>query len=268
VDITNSTGFTATLSGADLSGVNALLDKNGTSASDSTVYNLAALEDWATGADAATVIADTTGNAITVGNAVDSDGVANSVEDGVPNPSGVGTGDGNGDSIPDSLQGHVASLPTAVGGAMATIAAEDDTTPLSNVAALAAPLDPPANVSFPYGLFSFTLTGVTPGAPETVTLFVPFNPAINGYWKKNTSGTWVNIATGITQVGNKTRITFSLTESGPFDFDANPTTITDPGGPGVMASATGIPTLSEWGMILLASLMGLGAALNARRREG
>ncbi|MCB1887402.1 MAG: IPTL-CTERM sorting domain-containing protein [Rhodocyclaceae bacterium] len=266
VEVTSSTSFTATLAGADLTGVNALLDQNGTSASDSTAYNLAALEDWATGADVAQVIADLSGNAITVGNAVDSDGIANSVEDSVPNPSGGGTGDGNGDSIPDSQQNHVASLATAVGGAMATIAAEDGTTPLTGVAAQAAPVDPPTNVTFPYGLFSFTLTSVAPGATETVTLFVPANSAINGYWKKNTLGNWVNIATSVSQVGNKTRIMFPLTESGLFDFDANATTITDPGGPGIFAGATAIPTLSEWGMMLLVSLMGLGAALSHRRR--
>lgn len=68
VEITSGTSFSATLTGADLTSVEALLNKNGTSAVSGTTYNLAAAEDWATGADAAVVVADLTGNAITVSN--------------------------------------------------------------------------------------------------------------------------------------------------------------------------------------------------------
>ena len=68
VEITSGTAFSVTLSGADLTSVEALLDKNGTSAVSSTTYNLAGAEDWAAGADAAVTVADLTGNAITVSN--------------------------------------------------------------------------------------------------------------------------------------------------------------------------------------------------------
>ncbi len=68
VEITSGTSFTVTLSGADLPAVEALLNKNGTSSTDATTYNLAAAEDWAAGADAAVVVADLTGNGITVSN--------------------------------------------------------------------------------------------------------------------------------------------------------------------------------------------------------
>ncbi|MDC7702727.1 DUF4214 domain-containing protein [Vogesella indigofera] len=68
VEITSGTSFSVTLSGSDLVNVEALLNKNGTAAQDSTTFNLAAGEDWATGADAAVVVADTTGNGMTVSN--------------------------------------------------------------------------------------------------------------------------------------------------------------------------------------------------------
>lgn len=68
VDITSDTSFSATLTGADLIGVETLLNKNGTSAVSSTTYNLAAAEDWAAGADSAVTTADLTGNGITVSN--------------------------------------------------------------------------------------------------------------------------------------------------------------------------------------------------------
>lgn len=66
VEITSATSFTLTLSGVDRTAVNLLLNNNGTSALDATTYNLAAAEDWNAGADAAVVIADLTGNGITV----------------------------------------------------------------------------------------------------------------------------------------------------------------------------------------------------------
>jgi hypothetical protein len=66
VEITSATSFTATLSGADKSGIDAKLDQIGTTSSGATTYNLAAAEDWMAGADAATNIADLTSNAITV----------------------------------------------------------------------------------------------------------------------------------------------------------------------------------------------------------
>jgi hypothetical protein len=66
VEITSATEFTLTLAGADKAGVNALFNKSGLNANDNTVYNLAAAEDWAAGADAAVVVADLTNNGITV----------------------------------------------------------------------------------------------------------------------------------------------------------------------------------------------------------
>ena len=66
VDITSGTRFTLVLSAADRAGVDQVFNKNGTSSTSGTTYNLAAAEDWAAGADAPVVVADTTGNGITV----------------------------------------------------------------------------------------------------------------------------------------------------------------------------------------------------------
>lgn len=70
VDVSSSTSFTMTLSATDRTGVNSLLNNNGTSAQDSTTYNLAAADDWAAGADAALNVADVAGNGITASNVV------------------------------------------------------------------------------------------------------------------------------------------------------------------------------------------------------
>jgi trimeric autotransporter adhesin len=66
VEITSGTSFTLTLNATDRTGIITHLNKNGTSSTSGTTYNLAAAEDWAAGADAAVVIADLTGNAVTV----------------------------------------------------------------------------------------------------------------------------------------------------------------------------------------------------------
>jgi hypothetical protein len=66
VEITSATSFTVTLNAADLAAVNLIANKNGTSSTGATTYNLAAAEDWAAGADSAVVVADLTGNAIIV----------------------------------------------------------------------------------------------------------------------------------------------------------------------------------------------------------
>ncbi|WP_331346572.1 beta strand repeat-containing protein [Cellvibrio sp. UBA7661] len=69
VEITSGTSFTLILSATDRNAVNLLLNKNGTSSIGGTTYNLAAAEDWNAGANSAVVIADTSGNGVTVSNA-------------------------------------------------------------------------------------------------------------------------------------------------------------------------------------------------------
>ena len=64
-EITSGTAFTLTLSATDKAGVNLLVNKNGTSSTGGTTYNVAAAEDWNAGADAAVTIADATGNGVT-----------------------------------------------------------------------------------------------------------------------------------------------------------------------------------------------------------
>ena len=65
VEITSATEFSITLSGTDKTSVDALLNKNSTSASDATVYNLAAADDFNANKTAGDT-SDSTGNSITV----------------------------------------------------------------------------------------------------------------------------------------------------------------------------------------------------------
>ena len=65
VDITSDTSFTISLNGTDRTALSSRINKDGTSSIDGVPYNLAAAEDWATGAEAAATVADLTGNGIT-----------------------------------------------------------------------------------------------------------------------------------------------------------------------------------------------------------
>lgn len=66
VEITSDTVFIVNLSTTDLLNVNGLLNANGTTSGGGTTYNLAAADNWASGAANSVDIADSTGNGITV----------------------------------------------------------------------------------------------------------------------------------------------------------------------------------------------------------
>jgi hypothetical protein len=130
----------------------------------------------------------------------------------------------------------------------------------------------PAGVTFPHRLFDFTTGGCTPGSTITMTITYPQAlPPGTQYWKygptpANAAPHWYVLPATI--AGNTA--TFSITDGGLGDDDLTANgAIVDQGGPGVpgAAGAAGIPTLSEWGTILLSFLLA-GAASLALRRQG
>ena len=107
-----------------------------------------------------------------VGGHTDLDGLDDLTEMG---PNGDPGYDGNFDGIPDYQQDTVASLPTAMGDAWATLVVQDGLT-LANVTATADPSKdkgPPPGVTFPFGFFAFTVGGLDPGGCTTVDLHLP-----------------------------------------------------------------------------------------------
>lgn len=212
----------------------------------------------------------------------DSDGLETSQEDMVPNASGTGRGDGNGDGTDDSQQNYVASLPTVDGSHYATLENSDASNldthyGLSSVSAVRPPSDAPSNIQFPYGMFEFTVTGVSNGGTVTMRLFVPKDTRIAGYWKKNqNTGKWDNIASNIVHgpsyAPNKTVITFQLTDGGPYDEDgiANGS-IQDQGGPGYENSGGGggepvnVPTMNLGGILFFSLLTAFIGIYTLRR---
>ncbi|MCP4369267.1 MAG: hypothetical protein GY797_14300, partial [Deltaproteobacteria bacterium] len=182
----------------------------------------------------------------------DGDGVAGLIENLVSDPDGLGTGDGNGDMTADRLQRHVTSLPNFDGTHRVTFANAAGHQQ-EGFSTGPRPGDAPSSVDTPLGLFGFRLTGVPVGGTVTMTLDVPAELGISGYFKRNGQGTWVNIATNVATNGNKTRITFPLSDGGEFDGNPAAGVIDDPGLPGLESRP--IPTLNLWGQLLLGILL-------------
>ncbi len=95
----------------------------------------------------------------------------------------------------------------------------------------------------PLGLISFNaMVGLSStsdvGVTETFSLYVDPTLSINGYFKQNAVGTWVNLASSayggaIITEGGKTRLDFLITDGGEFDADHTINgTIVDPGAAG------------------------------------
>jgi len=127
----------------------------------------------------------------------------------------------------------------------------------------------PAGTTFPHGLFDFTTAGCTPGSTITMTITYP-QALLTGtqYWKYGPTPTnpaphWYVLPATITS----NTVTFTITDGqlGDDDLAANGA-IVDQGGPGTPASAVAVPTLSEWAMLLLASLVMLAGMGAVRRR--
>lgn len=132
-----------------------------------------------------------------------------------------------------------------------------------NSAQFTAPVNPPVEEDFRYGVFGFTALGCGAGGTVTITLTYPAAlPVGTKYWKQ-INGVWEDWTNRVTISGNT--VTLTLTDGGDGDTNPNPGAISDPSGPAV--PATDIPTLSEWAMLLLGLLL-VGMGWRQPRRFG
>ena len=120
----------------------------------------------------------------------------------------------------------------------------------------------PANIAFPHGLFDFRTTLCTPVPGASITMTITYPAALlpgTQYWKYgptpgNTTPGWYILPA----VVSGSTVTFEIVDGalGDDDLAANGT-IVDQGGPGIPPGGGPIqtPTMSEWGMLLLALLI-------------
>ncbi len=133
----------------------------------------------------------------------------------------------------------------------------------------------PPGYTFPHGLLDLRLDTGTQGTSATVTITYPSAlPAGAVYWKygktaANHTPHWYQYS-GAQIIGNT--VVLTLTDGGAGDDDLTADSlITDPGGVATFnaaaATATAIPTLSQWGQLLLLSVLGLMGLAGVRRRK-
>ncbi|EER59885.1 Ig domain-containing protein, partial [Acidovorax delafieldii 2AN] len=136
------------------------------------------------------------------------------------------------------------------------------------VASLNAPALP-AGVKLPHGVVRLRLELGAQGSEAQVVLTYPEAlPPGSVYWKygptqDNAQPHWYRFA-GARIEGN--RVTLTLSDGGAGDGDLQKNgAIDDPGGVGNAGGAQAIPTLSEWGLLLLTLLAALAAVPGLRR---
>ena len=135
----------------------------------------------------------------------------------------------------------------------------------------------PPGVTLLHAAFDFTTTNCGAGATLTMTITYPQTLPVGtrvykyGPTTADASNHWHVLShPSVSISGNQ--ITFTVTDNDKDSGDSNPADgfISDPVGVGVPAlgsDATSIPTLSEWGAILLSALLGLLGLARVRRQN-
>jgi LPXTG-motif cell wall-anchored protein len=201
----------------------------------------------------------------------DTDGVADSVENAGPN-----NGDGNGDGTPDSEQSNVASLPSESGAGYVTVVSPDGTTIVATSSAAESASGVDSEYDYTFGLVSFTVTGVTPGATIEMNVYFATDQAADGFvGRKFTNGEYSTLDGSSLQsvlVGTTRALllTYGLQDGGALDEDglANGTII-DPVGLGSAAGslpATGTNMFTNMFFGLMLMMAGAGVIFSTRRR--
>ena len=136
----------------------------------------------------------------------------------------------------------------------------------------------PAGYSFPHGLLDLKLNSGTAGTSATVTITYPTElPTGTVYWKfgkktANAVAEWYQMPADKVEISqDRFSIKLTLTDGALGDDDWNQNSlIVDPGGPGAplaAGGAVGIPTLAQWGQIMLSALLVLLGLVWLRRRN-
>jgi hypothetical protein len=154
----------------------------------------------------------------------------------------------------------ISDIPTRASGVTATLEASG-CSGSSSANFIDAPAGAPA--SFPFGLLDFTLTGCATGGSATVTVTYSQNLPDGAVFYKHQTGSY---ATYPATLGVNS-VTFTLIDGGVGDEDGVADgSISDPGGIGVLGSGiAAIPSLSQWGVIILSLLLAGITALRLRQ---
>jgi hypothetical protein len=166
---------------------------------------------------------------------------------------------------------------TGTGTVTATLSGGGAACSIASAALVLPPVAPPSNVTFPDGLFQFSVTGCTGAITMTVTFPTAFTGA-EKYWKygptsSQMSAHWYMLGAANSVSLSSHTATFTIADGGLGDDDlAANGTIIDAGGPGVTAAGPGngtasVPVLSDWAAILLVLLIAAAGRIADTRRR-
>ncbi|XAH23490.1 IPTL-CTERM sorting domain-containing protein [Xylophilus sp. GW821-FHT01B05] len=159
------------------------------------------------------------------------------------------------------------TVPGMAGNATAVLTGGGVGCTLAPGAGFGAASSVPEGRQLPYGQFSFQATGCNAGSTLTLNLTYPTPlPASVQFWKYGPAAagaaesTWFEW-TGATLSGDRMTVSYTINDNGVGDSDATVGQISDPFAPALAAAVPGagvtsIPTLSQWGLMLLALLLG------------
>jgi hypothetical protein len=261
LDVATDNGFTSFVSGYNNKDAENVTGSaiSGLSACTTYYYRIRAVSNAGTSNNSNTISVTT----------ADGTGVPADVQDAAPN-----NGDGNGDGIKDSLQTNVASLPSKTAGQSYLTVAITGCGQLESVATstYASVGTPDAGYTYPFELVAFNIPCASAnvriyyhGAESLADLiYRKFGPTPSD-WNTSIWYEMPDVTFGIKEIGGETvpYAEFTLTESQLGD-DTLGYPIVDQGG---VARANAIPTLNEWGMILLGILLGAATVRGVRRRR-
>jgi len=142
---------------------------------------------------------------------------------------------------------------------------------IEDLVAVAVPPGAPPGVTFPHGMFSFKITGLS-SSGQTVTLNVSLPAAVpvGTLWWKYQDGSWYSLP-NLSDDGDHIMI-ISLTDGGSGDGDNIDKQITDDGGPGIGAVGwetypiNKVRVFLPW-IVLFAAIMAGVSLLVVRRRR-
>lgn len=130
----------------------------------------------------------------------------------------------------------------------------------------------PPNLQAPSGQFAFSAENCTGSVTMTLTYPSALPEGVQ-FRKPDGTGGWFDPATALNVIvnGARTTVTYTITDNGPGDTNPALGVIADPLVPVLAAApasgAAAIPTLSEWGVILMSALLAMFGLRRMRRQR-
>jgi len=164
------------------------------------------------------------------------------------------------------------SVPGMTGIPSATMSGGGTTCTLQSGGGFGPVTSTPPNLQAPSGQFAFSAENCTGSVTMTLTYPSALPEGVQ-FRKPDGAGGWFDPATALNVIvnGARTTVTYTITDNGPGDTNPAVGVIADPLVPVLAAvpavGAAAIPTLSEWGVILMSALLAMFGLRRMRRQR-